>query len=128
LLLELKELLKRHHSLKVILMSATINHETFMKYFDGAPLVTISGFAHPVADRLVACTWRFMITLTVEFRYLEDVMPLIHYRPSKGKRNETVEEAFRDELKSQGLDDQSITAIHSTVRADHVDPKVSCKR
>jgi ATP-dependent RNA helicase DHX57 len=56
LLLELKELLKRHRGLKVILMSATINHETFVKYFDGAPLVTIPGFAHPVTDRLVFCT------------------------------------------------------------------------
>lgn len=51
LLLELKELLKRHSHLKVILMSATINHETFVKYFDGAPLLTIPGFTHPVIDR-----------------------------------------------------------------------------
>jgi ATP-dependent RNA helicase DHX57 len=56
-------------------------------------------------------------------------MPLIHYRPNRGKsnkKNEAVEEAYRDELKSQGLDDQSITSIHSIVRADHVDPQVSC--
>lgn len=51
LLLELKELLKRHSHLKVILMSATINHETFVKYFDGAPLLNIPGFMHPVIDR-----------------------------------------------------------------------------
>lgn len=51
LLLELKELLKRHSHLKVILMSATINHETFVKYFNGAPLLTIPGFTHPVVDR-----------------------------------------------------------------------------
>ncbi len=50
LLLELRELLKTHRNLKVILMSATINHEVFVKYFDNAPLLTIPGFTHPVED------------------------------------------------------------------------------
>lgn len=53
LLLELKELLKIHATLKVVLMSATINHETFVKYFDDAPLLTIPGFMHPVDDKYV---------------------------------------------------------------------------
>jgi len=51
LLLELKELLQRHATLKVVLMSATINHETFVKYFNNAPLLTIPGFMHPVTDK-----------------------------------------------------------------------------
>lgn len=51
LLLELRELLSRHDTLKVVLMSATINHDTFVKYFNNAPLLTIPGFAHPVEDR-----------------------------------------------------------------------------
>ena len=34
-------------------MSATINHDTFVKYFDDAPLLTIPGFAHPVTDMRV---------------------------------------------------------------------------
>ena len=50
LLLELKELLKRNSTLKIVLMSATINHETFARYFFNAPLLTIPGFAHPVED------------------------------------------------------------------------------
>jgi len=54
LLLELKDLLRTHPKLKVILMSATINHETFVKYFNDAPLMTIPGFAHPVTDMYVA--------------------------------------------------------------------------
>ena len=53
LLLELKELLKTHKKLKVILMSATINHEVFMRYFNDAPLLTIPGFAYPVEDKYV---------------------------------------------------------------------------
>jgi len=51
LLLELRELLLRHDALKVVLMSATINHEIFMKYFDNAPLLTIPGFTYPVEDK-----------------------------------------------------------------------------
>jgi ATP-dependent RNA helicase DHX57 len=51
LLLELKELLHKHPTLKVILMSATINHETFIRYFNNAPLLAIPGFTHPVEDR-----------------------------------------------------------------------------
>lgn len=51
LLLELRELLLKHDTLKVVLMSATINHEIFIKYFDNAPLITIPGFTHPVEDR-----------------------------------------------------------------------------
>ncbi|KAG6889481.1 hypothetical protein C0992_004986 [Termitomyces sp. T32_za158] len=53
LLLELKELLKIHNHLKVVLMSATINHETFVKYFNGAPLLTIPGNTYPVTDKHV---------------------------------------------------------------------------
>lgn len=51
LLLELRELLSRHDTLKVVLMSATINHGIFAKYFNNAPLLTIPGFTHPVEDR-----------------------------------------------------------------------------
>lgn len=50
LMLELKELLKHHPHLKVILMSATINHEVFVKYFNNAPLLAIPGLTHPVKD------------------------------------------------------------------------------
>lgn len=54
LLLELKTLLNHHKNLKVILMSATINHETFVRYFGDAPLLSIPGFTHPVEDRQVS--------------------------------------------------------------------------
>ncbi|KAF9469778.1 P-loop containing nucleoside triphosphate hydrolase protein [Collybia nuda] len=108
LLLELKELLKRHHRLKVVLMSATINHETFVNYFNGAPLLTIPGFTHPVADR-----------------YLEDLIPLIHYRPplprSNKKQAEDSQRALREELQTKGLDDSSIIAIHNIIHSDRID-------
>lgn len=50
LLLELKDLLHKTKHLKVVLMSATINQESFVKYFDGAPLVNIPGRTFPVED------------------------------------------------------------------------------
>ena len=50
LLLELKDLLRTTKCLKVVLMSATINHETFVEYFEGAPLINIPGRAFPVED------------------------------------------------------------------------------
>ena len=50
LLLELKELLHANSSIKVILMSATINQATFVEYFGGAPVIEIPGFTHPVKD------------------------------------------------------------------------------
>jgi HrpA-like RNA helicase len=36
--------------MKVIIMSATINHEVFIQYFGGAPLLEIPGHTHPVTD------------------------------------------------------------------------------
>jgi len=50
LLLELKDLLRKTKHLKVVLMSATINQETFVKYFGGAPLISITGRTFPVED------------------------------------------------------------------------------
>ena len=57
LLLELKELLQLNSTLKVVLMSATINHETFVRYFSDAPLLSIPGFTYPVTDMWETCLW-----------------------------------------------------------------------
>ncbi|KAJ7631194.1 P-loop containing nucleoside triphosphate hydrolase protein [Roridomyces roridus] len=108
LLLELRELLNKHPTLKIVLMSATINHETFINYFNGAPLLTIPGFTHPVTDI-----------------YLEDIVPQIKYRPSAArstrKESGDVLKAFRDEHKEKGLDDASISAIQIISRSDRID-------
>ena len=77
MLLELRELLKTHRSLKVILMSATINHEVFVKYFNDAPLLSIPGFTHPVVDKYAPI--RELESLGADakwdYRYLEDFFP-----------------------------------------------------
>ncbi|KAF9531893.1 P-loop containing nucleoside triphosphate hydrolase protein [Crepidotus variabilis] len=108
LLLELKDLLKKHPTLKVVLMSATINHETFIKYFNGAPLLTIPGFAHPVTDK-----------------YLEDVLSSIEYRPQstrlkKGEDPLKLKE-MRDNYRADGLAADVVEAIQTLTRDDKID-------
>ncbi|KAH8094722.1 P-loop containing nucleoside triphosphate hydrolase protein [Cristinia sonorae] len=108
LLLQLKEMLSKHKKLKVILMSATINHEIFIKYFNNAPLLTIPGFTHPVQDI-----------------YLESIMPLINYRPSNAKRLQKMTEEekhkLRAEYSAKGLEDDCIRAIQTISRLDKID-------
>ncbi|OJA10313.1 hypothetical protein AZE42_05191 [Rhizopogon vesiculosus] len=108
LLLELKEMLTQHPTLKVVLMSATINHETFVKYFNNAPMLTIPGFTHPVKDL-----------------YLEDYISSISYKPASTRpnRQESEEEryAFRDYFSSRGLGEEAISAIQNITRAERID-------
>lgn len=74
LLLHLRAALQMHPTLKVILMSATVEQETFVRYFGGCPVLTIPGRTFPVTDL-----------------YLEDILRLTNYDPasstsgSKGK-------------------------------------------
>ncbi|KAF4606324.1 hypothetical protein EYR38_000377 [Pleurotus pulmonarius] len=105
LLLELKELLKSHPTLKVVLMSATINYSIFSKYFNDAPLLKIPGFTHPVTDI-----------------YLEDIIPMIGYRPHIGKQikrgGNKEEEEFGERT---NLQEDDIRAIQAVSRNDRVD-------
>uniref|UniRef100_A0A131YYR2 ATP-dependent RNA helicase DHX30 n=1 Tax=Rhipicephalus appendiculatus TaxID=34631 RepID=A0A131YYR2_RHIAP len=50
LLALLRALLSSNTSIKVILMSATINAEKFSEYFDDAPVIRIPGRTHPVTQ------------------------------------------------------------------------------
>ncbi|KAF7981091.1 hypothetical protein HWV62_34789 [Athelia sp. TMB] len=101
-----EDLLARHSTLKVVLMSATINEETFVQYFNGAPLLRIPGFTHPVEDK-----------------YLEDVIPLIKYRPSAARRGKTTGDSQpnQEEYIAQGLDNQTIQIIQALSKADRID-------
>ncbi|KAJ3829380.1 P-loop containing nucleoside triphosphate hydrolase protein [Lentinula raphanica] len=110
LLLELKELLKRRPRMKIILMSATINHKVFTQYFNGAPLLSIPGFTHPVTDR-----------------YLEDFIQELDYQPqshgaaTKGKNSDS---RILDEemLISNGMTEKSISVLRSLItRSDTID-------
>ncbi|KAI9360815.1 P-loop containing nucleoside triphosphate hydrolase protein [Zopfochytrium polystomum] len=66
LLVILRELVAQRPDFRLILMSATIDSETFAGYFSGAPVITIPGFTHPVTDL-----------------YLEDIVRLTHYEPAE---------------------------------------------
>ncbi|KDQ31208.1 hypothetical protein PLEOSDRAFT_23490 [Pleurotus ostreatus PC15] len=105
LLLELKELLNSHPTLKVVLMSATINYSIFSKYFNDAPLLKIPGFTHPVTDI-----------------YLENIVPLIGYRPQIGKQFKKGGDKEEEEFSEQpNLQENDIRAIQAVSRNDHID-------
>ncbi|TRM66280.1 P-loop containing nucleoside triphosphate hydrolase protein [Schizophyllum amplum] len=108
LLRELKDLLAQKMSIKVVLMSATVDHERFVQYFNGAPLLSISGLAHPVTDL-----------------YLEDIVPQIDYRPPApppSKQNvENVRQQERDKWKQRGLCDAAALAIQVIAESDRID-------
>lgn len=65
LLLLLKQLLPDYPTLKVILMSATIDQQLFSDYFGGIPSLSVEGRLYPVTEK-----------------YLEDVVFDTRYRPS----------------------------------------------
>ncbi len=124
LLLELRDLLKNHPRLKVVLMSATINHETFVKYFNGAPLLTIPGSTYPVTDRWVSMRIP-LVDVDVPFRYLEDILPVINYRPPNTKlnrgENAMALKELRDSHRAAGISDDVITAIQAINRSGRID-------
>jgi HrpA-like RNA helicase len=67
LLIILKELLARRKSLKLVLMSATLNAQAFSSYFGNCPVVSIPGRTHPVTENR-----------------LEDVLTLTGYKVPPG--------------------------------------------
>ena len=69
LLLVLRKLMTHRPSLKVILMSATVNADKFSKYLDDAPIINVPGRVFPV-----------------ETKYLEDAIDVTNF---KGVSNRT---------------------------------------
>ncbi|KXN88875.1 hypothetical protein AN958_06745 [Leucoagaricus sp. SymC.cos] len=109
LLLALKQLLSTHPLLKIVLMSASINHEVFSRYFYGAPVLSIPGITHPVTDR-----------------YLEDIIPTIGYVPTSLEQKKQADESQLsrlEKLRQQygDLDDQTLVAIHSIASSRIID-------
>ena len=105
------QLLRRNKTIRIVLMSATINEADFAAYFGGAPSRTIAGRTHPVQDH-----------------YLEDVLPrLTGYRPSANIRPTAKLKA--DELKAmqagfraEGVTDEgTIQALCTLARSDRID-------
>lgn len=67
LIIVLKDLLTRRKELKLVLMSATLNADSFSKYFGGCPVVSIPGRAFPVEENR-----------------LEDILELTGYKAEEG--------------------------------------------
>ncbi|XP_014222237.1 ATP-dependent RNA helicase DHX36 [Trichogramma pretiosum] len=81
----LKQILPRRPTLKLILMSATLNSEQFSKYYDKCPTLHIPGFTYPVEEY-----------------YLEDVLHLTNFKfeenivYTNGKKRMKKQEAAND--------------------------------
>ncbi|KAL9935348.1 hypothetical protein V8E36_005696 [Tilletia maclaganii] len=77
LLLELRELLRRNWTIKVVLMSATIQQELFVDYFGGAPCLQIPGRTFAVKDLYIEDVmgqlegWEPSASLVAAGRYAE---------------------------------------------------------
>ncbi|WVR05425.1 hypothetical protein IAU60_002440 [Kwoniella sp. DSM 27419] len=104
----LRDLLERNKTIKVILMSATINEQIFINYFGGCPSLTIPGFTHPVTDF-----------------YLEDVISQIRYQPQQSRfgprQTEEQKAAVRAEFAKLNLDSDSQRALETISASDRID-------
>ncbi|ORY53926.1 P-loop containing nucleoside triphosphate hydrolase protein [Rhizoclosmatium globosum] len=114
LLVILRDLVAKRPDFRLVLMSATIDSETFSGYFGGAPVLQIPGFTHPVTDL-----------------YLEDVLRLTKYVPEtrrarivqKSDSSNTKEEieALRTSYESMSLEPKAVTWLLKESAFDAVD-------
>lgn len=104
----LRDLLERNKRIKVVLMSATINEQIFIKYFGGCPSLTIPGFTYPVSDH-----------------YLEDVIPLIHFsaQPARFGPRQTEEQkaSIRADFEKLSLDPASQKTLEVLAASERID-------
>jgi HrpA-like RNA helicase len=105
-------------------MSATINHEVFSRYFEGAPVLLIPGVTHPVTDRFVTC--QFPQNIGSACRYLEDIIPMIGYLPDSVQSLDNKKMKLLDNLRPQydDLDDQTLAAVHHIASSKNIDYQV----
>jgi len=103
LLLLLRDILARNPSLHIVLMSATIQAETFTSYFDGAPYLHIPGRTFPVQEH-----------------YLEDIVHLSSYRSpmSLPKEDERIDKLF-DASRLSEADVPTVRALCASQRTDY---------
>ena len=89
LLVLLRDVLPHRPSLRVVLMSATLNAAAFSAYFKGAAVAQIPGFTRTfifvsvcAMRRLTSCF--FVNTDPVQEHYLEDILQVTGYVPNPG--------------------------------------------
>ena len=81
LLIVLRKLMARRPSLKVILMSATVNAEQFSAYMDGAPILNVPGRTFPV-----------------QTKYLEDAIEVTSYFKNRRSAGVSHDDEQNDEM------------------------------
>ena len=85
LLIILRKLMARRPSLKVILMSATVNAEQFSAYMDGAPVLNVPGRTFPV-----------------QTKYLEDAIEVTSYSKGRGSAGDFHDDEEDDDANERG--------------------------
>jgi len=86
LLVLLKDLIGKRRDLRVVLMSATLNAKGFSDYFNGAPMLEIPGFTHPVKEH-----------------HLEDIVEAMRYELPAGSEYARKASGASAGSKGQGL-------------------------
>ncbi|ORX33843.1 putative ATP-dependent RNA helicase A [Kockovaella imperatae] len=104
----LRDLLQRNKTIKVILMSATINEQIFIQYFGGCPSLTIPGFTHPVTDH-----------------YLEDTITQLSFtaQPQRFGPRQTEEQktSIREAFAKLNLDPKAQQSLEILAASDRID-------
>lgn len=75
LLMLLKELIERNRTIRVLIMSATINPEIFQQYFNNCPLVSVPGFMYNVNTYYInvsifSCKVTVVVRFFINFLYI----------------------------------------------------------
>ena len=104
----LRDLLERNKTLKIVLMSATINEKIFIDYFRGCPSLQIPGFTHPVQDYFV-----------------EDIVSQLDYVPQPNRfgprQSEEQKMSLRNEFATLSLSPDSQRTLELLAASDRID-------
>ena len=104
LLIILKDLLVRRKSLKLVLMSATLNAERFSEFFGGCPTVSIPGRVQPVQ----------------EFR-LEDALQVTNHLVLQGSDTAKKSSARGNDNNNDGLSKSSLKKLYPNYSKNVID-------
>ena len=98
LLIVLRRLLVQRPELKVVLMSATVDAQSFSRYLGGAPVINIPGRTFPV-----------------EVKYLEDAIEMTNYRIGEHSSSNIVEDIDDDDLSNAPRSEREATGLKAAL-------------
>lgn len=114
LLMILRDILKTRNDLKLVIMSATMNSESFSDYFHGAPIVNIKGNTFPIQEF-------FLEDILERCDYVIEMNSEFSRKLSKTETKELMEELhcadvkFRNEQQSSNILDEllNVAALYA---------------